>query len=78
MPLIRIDAVEGRTDSEVKALLANITGADDSPSWRCYLEFRKKPSLEPSIWRTTGCHSHFFLRRGQIVWCRYQSWTKQT
>ncbi len=27
-------------------------------------------SLMPSVWRREGCHSHFFLRRGQIEWCR--------
>src|SRR5207247_3684780 len=29
----------------------------DSPSWRCHFESKRKPSLEPSIWRTTGCRS---------------------
>ena len=43
---------------------------NDSPSWRLHWESGKKPSLEPSVWRTTGCSSHFFLRRGRIVWCR--------
>ena len=42
---------------------------DDSPSWRIYWESRKRPSVEPSIWRTTGCRSHFFLRQGRILWC---------
>lgn len=28
----------------------------------------ERPSLHPSIWRKTGCKSHFFLRNGQIVW----------
>lgn len=27
-------------------------------------------TLEPSIWRTVGCRSHFFLRRGRVSWCR--------
>ena len=49
----------------------------DSPSWRCHFESKRKPSLEPSIWRTTGCRSHFFLRRGRIVWCHHQGQTQQ-
>src|SRR5665213_1936109 len=26
------------------------------------------PTLSPSVNRTANCHSHFFLRRGRIVW----------
>lgn len=26
-------------------------------------------SLSPSVNRTTGCRSHFFLRRGAVEWC---------
>jgi hypothetical protein len=26
-------------------------------------------SLHPSVWRQVDCQSHFFLRRGRIVWC---------
>lgn len=43
---------------------------DDSPSWRLQWESGKRPSLQPSVWRTTGCHSHFFFTHGRIVWCR--------
>lgn len=42
-------------------------GAD--PCWRVSGS-NDKPSLWPSIHRTTGCRSHFFLRRGEIEWCR--------
>ena len=41
-------------------------GAD--PCWRVSGS-NDKPSLWPSINRTTGCRSHFFLRRGKIEWC---------
>ncbi|MFX8036043.1 DUF6527 family protein [Acinetobacter baumannii] len=27
------------------------------------------PTLSPSIWRSKGCRSHFFVREGLIVWC---------
>ncbi|MGE0639981.1 MAG: DUF6527 family protein [Thermoanaerobaculia bacterium] len=26
------------------------------------------PTLRPSIWRTAGCRSHFFVLRGRIKW----------
>lgn len=39
---------------------------DDSPRWRLD---EHGPTLSPSVWRTTGCRSHFILRRGQVVWC---------
>ena len=26
-------------------------------------------SLHPSVWRTAGCRSHFFVRRNTIYWC---------
>lgn len=40
---------------------------DDEPCWRVQLS-RKGVSFKPSIWRTTGCRSHFFLRSGRILW----------
>lgn len=27
-------------------------------------------SIKPSGWRQKGCRSHFFLKRGQIEWCK--------
>ena len=26
-------------------------------------------TLSPSVWRQKGCGSHFFVRRGRIMWC---------
>lgn len=43
---------------------------DDTPSWRHKRHFWGCVSLYPSIWRKRGCHSHFFVRRGRIVWSR--------
>ena len=43
--------------------------AGDTPSWRARRHFSGSVTLHPSIWRKTGCRSHFFLRRGHIVWC---------
>lgn len=42
----------------------------DSPSWRVSVEKGQIPDLTPSVWRTKGCRSHFFLRHGEIIWCR--------
>jgi uncharacterized protein DUF6527 len=44
--------------------------ANDSPSWRLRIHAKNEPSLEPSVWRQRGCKSHFFLKRGRIVWYR--------
>lgn len=41
---------------------------DDEPCWSVHLS-RRGVSFKPSIWRTTGCRSHFFLQSGRILWC---------
>ena len=28
-----------------------------------------RPTLNPSVWRNSGCRSHFWVRRGRIRWC---------
>ena len=43
--------------------------ADVSPHWLLALNSDNAPTLEPSVLRKIGCKSHFFLRRGIIVWC---------
>jgi hypothetical protein len=42
---------------------------NDRPRWRLRQEKDGTATLSPSIWRSTGCKSHFFLREGLIVWC---------
>jgi hypothetical protein len=42
---------------------------DGSPCWALSTHRNGTSSLAPSVWRTRGCRSHFFLRRGRIVWC---------
>ena len=42
----------------------------DKPRWRAVRHFSGSVSLQPSVWRKRGCRSHFFLRRGRIVWSR--------
>jgi len=41
----------------------------DSPRWRLFIDHKGVPTLAPSVHRTRGCKSHFFLRAGQIDWC---------
>jgi hypothetical protein len=38
------------------------------PAWRLYMEGRGL-SLYPSVWRNTGCLSHFIVWRSRIYWC---------
>jgi hypothetical protein len=47
----------------------NLIEAPGRPTWRVQQHARKTFSISPSVWRTTGCKSHFFVRRGRIDWC---------
>jgi hypothetical protein len=38
------------------------------PCWSIF-DGQGRVSLEPSVWRSRGCRSHFFLRNGEIEWC---------
>jgi hypothetical protein len=40
----------------------------DRPSWGVVVGEDDRPTLSPSVDRVVGCRSHFFLRRGCIVW----------
>lgn len=40
---------------------------NESPSWSVDFDRVGLPTLSPSVWRTQGCHSHFFLRHGSIM-----------
>jgi hypothetical protein len=39
------------------------------PRWDLVVDARNRPSLRPSVWRRTGCCSHFWLRDGRVAWC---------
>ncbi|MCS6115937.1 DUF6527 family protein [Shewanella baltica] len=41
----------------------------DKPTWTIKFD-NKMPTIKPSIWRTVGCKSHFFLRSGKVVWAK--------
>lgn len=40
---------------------------DAHPRWKFKI-FKGLISISPSVWRTSGCKSHFFIRSGEIVW----------
>jgi hypothetical protein len=39
------------------------------PRWTVKLDWLMRPSIEPSVQRTAGCYSHFWIRRGVVEWC---------
>lgn len=41
------------------------------PAWRYYIDGADF-SLFPSVWRETGCKSHFIVWRSKIFWCDWQ------
>jgi len=38
------------------------------PCWKYKVTKKKKINISPSVWRTTGCKSHFIVRKSKIVW----------
>ena len=43
---------------------------ETSPRWTLKISHSNVPSLRPSVWRSKGCKSHFFLTDGHIQWCK--------
>lgn len=39
------------------------------PRWDLRADAKNLPTLHPSVWRNTGCRSHFWLRDGRVTWC---------
>ena len=42
---------------------------DIHPYWKYRVDRHDRISISPSLYRKTGCRSHFFLRNGKIEWC---------
>lgn len=40
-----------------------------APRWDLSTDAIGLPTLKPSVWRQTGCRSHFWVRGGHIDWC---------
>lgn len=43
------------------------------PCWRVEVHPNDVVTFHPSINRTVGCRSHFFVRQGRVAWCAPQS-----
>jgi len=37
--------------------------------WSLAVDWFHRPTVQPSIWETEGCGAHFFVRKGQLLWC---------
>lgn len=46
---------------------------DARPSWRVQTHRNGIVTLLPSVWRTTGCRSHFVIYRGHLLACQADS-----
>ena len=40
------------------------------PSWSVSLDFFNRPTIYPSILQTSGCMSHFWIKKGVVKWCK--------
>lgn len=40
------------------------------PYWKYSISKKNRISLFPSIHRFVGCRSHFFIKKGEILWCK--------
>jgi hypothetical protein len=39
------------------------------PRWSVRVDDDGRASLHPSVWKQTGCRSHFWVKNGRIHWC---------
>lgn len=40
------------------------------PRWQFLADFWTRPSIEPSVHQRNDCGCHFWIRKGQIDWCK--------
>jgi len=40
------------------------------PRWVVLTDWLSRPTVNPSIRQLSGCKSHFWIKRGQIEWCK--------
>jgi Family of unknown function (DUF6527) len=45
--------------------------------WIITRDWLHRPTVHPSIWETEGCGAHFFIHRGQLIWCEGSSSEQQ-
>lgn len=42
-----------------------------NPHWYLKIDNFSRPTLYPSIWKKDGCESHFWIKKGKLIWCEY-------
>jgi hypothetical protein len=42
---------------------------DERPCWRVTEHPDGTATLSPSVWRQKDCGSHFWFKRGRVIWC---------
>lgn len=40
------------------------------PHWTLSIDSLGRPTLHPSVWKSTGCKSHFWVKNGRVVWAK--------
>lgn len=43
---------------------------DADPVWKLIRHNDGTVSLYPSVWRQRGCYSHFWFKKGRVLWCQ--------
>lgn len=51
------------------AIIELLVLPEAKPRWNVEVDGNNHPTLNPSVWRQTGCRSHFWVRRGHVHWC---------
>lgn len=41
---------------------------DANPRWKFKISHKNKIIISPSIWRNTGCKSHFYINNSKVDW----------
>lgn len=49
------------------------------PHWKLTADNLSRPTLQPSVWKKDGCKSHFWLKKGRVIWvgdisCQKRGW----
>jgi hypothetical protein len=37
--------------------------------WSVKVDVLRRPTFAPSIWETESCGAHFFVEKGELLWC---------
>jgi hypothetical protein len=45
---------------------------DERPCWKLTRHRDGTSTLHPSVWRQKDCRSHFWFRKGRVIWCAEQ------